>query len=353
MDGGAHLLCGDDDVLVGRRAEELIGDCQAEILSGRVLSAKDMKNLAAALREAVMTPSLFGGSGCVWVRSAIFLGCALCAEAAAQFEKICETLKLARDLGVAVVLSASPVDRRLRTFKMLKAICRTAVEVVGGQEGAEIAFADGARHFGLQFDFHGRRLFLEKIGQCARNAYVELEKLDIYLGERRIVCAEDVAAVVCESNCDNFFEPVDAFYGRDLPEFEAALRKFFGGGGELRAVLAALQSRNRVAMQLKAVAAVTSSRGRISPHELAGALDRAKKMQSLPLPNGADFADVFSQNRWYLCRVLDSVERFSLAELLRIQIALRKLFSDAIVHWQELSTDRSVGCFLELFHAIN
>ena len=351
MDGGAQLIYGDDESLVRRRAEEFIGDgCEVEILNGRLLAAKDMQSLAAALEEAISALPLFGGKRSIWVRSISFLSKAMGEEAMARFEKICNSLKKAKQFSVAVLLSACPVDGRLRAFKLLKSCCIAAIEVKGGLEAAEEVFESVSNRLGLKFNLQGRKLFMAKIGKNVRSVAPELEKLDIYIGERKEVHADDVSAVVCDSAGDDFFEPVEAFYQKNLPKFISALHRFFAAGGEPRSMLAALQSRNRILLQLKAID--DTDGGNPSPGNLSRELQRAKAQQLERLTFAGKRESIFSKNHWYLCRLLDCGELFSPAELLQIQTELLELFGDLIAHWQELSTDWLVRRFVELFRYI-
>ena len=55
----------------------------------------------------------------------------------------------------------------------------------------------------------------------------------------------------------DFFETADAFFSGNLQWTLAALRRHFFAGGDARPVLAALQNRNRILIQLRALADAT------------------------------------------------------------------------------------------------
>ncbi|MDR2664548.1 MAG: hypothetical protein LBB14_03430 [Puniceicoccales bacterium] len=353
MDGGAQFLYGDDGTLVQRRAEEIIEgklrrspDCQLEVFIGRPSSLPEFQKFADLLSDALATLPLFSSEKCIWVKSIAFLAEPLAEESVALLEQLAGQLARAKEFGLTVVLSASPVDRRLRPFKLLKSHCQS-VEVEGnGRDAAEIALDHGAEALGLSFDFSARRTFLAKVGPDAAPVNSELEKLAAYLSGRREVTADAVREIAYEMPREDFFEPIEAFYRRDISNFAIALRHFLGADGEPRALLSAMQSKNRSLLQLKAAqmsGAWNVSCGRIPSR---ATLERARSLRTVPLLEGTD--DVFSLNPWYLGRLSECLALFDLAELVRLQGALLDIFEFLTMEWQDLSVERLLDKFLSL-----
>ncbi|MDR0679212.1 MAG: hypothetical protein LBF24_03125 [Puniceicoccales bacterium] len=355
MDGGAQLIYGDDSALVHGRAEEIVADklrrspdCQLETFVGQLLIFQDFQKFTDGLTEALATLPLFSSKKCIWVKSINFLAVPLADESLALLERLGDQLAQAKNFGLAVVLSASPVDRRLRPFKLLRSKCQ-AIEVKGsGPNGAEIALDHGAENLGLVFDFSARRTFLDRVGPNAGPVTGELEKLKAYLLGRCKVTADDVRAIVCEMSREDFFEPIEAFYRRDMDAFALALSRFLGSDGEPRALLTAMQNKNRILMQLKAAQLLRSWRTGGMPSKES--LERARLLRTIPVPEGSD--DVFSLNPWYLGRLSECLPFFDLDELARIQEALLDIFESLITEWQDLSTKRILDKFLFLCNCL-
>ncbi|MDR0340500.1 MAG: hypothetical protein LBH53_03015 [Puniceicoccales bacterium] len=351
MNSGAQLIYGDDGTLVRRRAAEFVDEelrrkpgCQLEVFIGQLSSAQDFRRFADALREALVTLPLFSPSKCIWVKSVNFLATPLAEESMALLEQLGDQLAHAKDFGLTVVLSACPVDRRLRPFKLLRSKCQS-IEVKGnGPNGAETALADGAEELGLFFDFSARRAFLDRVGPDAGPVALELKKLKAYLSGKCEVTADDVRAIVCETAREDFFESVEAFYRRDMAAFASALRRFLGNNGEPRALLAAMQNRNRILIQLKAAQELRFWRTDGLPSKWT--LERARSLRTVPIPEGGD--DVFSLNPWYLGRLSECLAFFDLSELVRVQGALLDIFESLIRDWQDLSAEWLFDKFLFL-----
>ncbi|MDR1435875.1 MAG: hypothetical protein LBI39_01555 [Puniceicoccales bacterium] len=341
--GDVHLICGNDPSAVERRAEREAGGVREglEILSGRMLDFGGLRPLAEELDELIRTTPMFSAERRIWLRSVTFMGATVPESHMASFDKICAALNGAKNLSVSVLLSACPIDRRLRTYVRLKSCCTKVTEIADGAAGgAEEIFAETASELGLNFDFAGRSLFMGRIGNGAHCIASELEKLSVYLGERRNVCAMDVGEVVCEVGEDNFFEPVEAFFRKDFDAFAKAAGRFFATGGEPRALLSAMQQRNRIAMQLRAAADCGKD-----PSVAGGAGGKRSGEAKI----AADSCELSAQNHWYLRRLRECADIFSLGEHVQIQRALLELFIDLTVHWREVTAAWCSGRFIELF----
>jgi DNA polymerase-3 subunit delta len=343
---GIIFAYGDDEFLVDLRAGELASGARrggsnfpVEVLDGRPGTVESFAAFLKNLTESLEVLPLFSREKVLWIRSVDFLGELATWESGEILEKILAQLARAGGLGVTVVLSACPVDRRLKTFKRLLKIS-DAQEVHGrGIDAVAIVFEETLKRKKIVFSEDARRHFFAKVGTDARFAAEELEKLDIFLGSRRSVQWEDVAEVICDGGTDDFFEPVEAFYRRNGKAYTVALEKFFANRGEPRALLAAIQSRNRLLIQMKTLERIGLWKvdGRGMPSQMT--LKRAAERRRVAVICGKekDPCDIFSQNSWYLGRLSDCLDRFTLGEFVHVQRSLLRLFEDLIRNWQEVS----------------
>ena len=315
---GVCLIHGTDEFWVERRALEWLGvGNRWETIDGRWETAREGEAFLRTLADTMDTRSLFGAERVIWVRAVEFLGAAPAEEAQKTTADILAQCARARDLGVDLCISAFPVDRRLRVFKELCAMADVLEAFAGGDAAVEALVTAEASRRRLAFEDAAKRHFLAKVGTDGRSSLMELEKLDTYLGSRRTATVEDVRAVVCAVPRDEFFEVLEAFYGRNGRAFDVLLGQFFRSGGEFRSLLAAFQNQNRILLQMKAL----------------------DKCPASSTPPDRSSLEMFSKNPWYLRRLRDRLPAFTLEELVGIQWALLDLFEASIRHWQEVTPE--------------
>ena len=114
----------------------------------------------------------------------------------------------------------------------------------------------------------------------------------------------------------DFFETADAFFSGDLQWTLAALRRHFFAGGDARPILAALQNRNRILVQVRALS--DSGEARVGPRGIEG-------LQRGAATFGAKYGEaiaekssynVFTQNPWYLGKLASSAKLPTLRRLI-------------------------------------
>jgi DNA polymerase-3 subunit delta len=357
MFSGARLVYGADEFLVECRTDFLLDDlissygpCTPEILSGFSSAAADLTILLDRVRESMATLPLFESKRVIWIRGVQFFSPTASAGSAEIIEKILEQISRASEWSVAVFISASPVDRRLGIFKKFLA-ATDAYEVLASEgDAVEFLLQEMAREKKFTFDEKVHRFLLEKLGTNTRRAASELEKLDQYLGPRRIISREDVEAVLCDGAEGNFFEILDAFYSRNGPAFEKLVWAFLHGKGEPRVLLAAMQSRNRILLQMKALRQMGRWKvdGRGTP--VRALLEQAREEVNFPdFPQmEKDSCNIFSQNPWYLRRVGEQLVTFQMKELVEIQLSLVEIFEALNYRWREVDEEWLLNRFVML-----
>src|SRR5208282_925982 len=226
------LICGEDEFAVKQRARQLyqqwcdeLGGMDHETIEAAVSNSGEALAAMARLREALQTLPFFGSGKVIWLRDCNFLG----DERAASAQAVTETLaELAEELktfswqGVRLLVSAGKVDKRKTFFKTLDKI--GTVETLSGwaddkdwANRAEIEARSAIR--ARQKEIAGEALaeLVNRIGPNPRLLDGEIEKLCLFVGNRKQIEAGDVAAVCARNKTARAFALGDALGDRDLP----------------------------------------------------------------------------------------------------------------------------------------
>jgi DNA polymerase III delta subunit len=344
------FVCGSDDFLVDGRAAALFAETcggNGEIFtfsSDGGLSAK----VAAAVGALCSVP-LFSDGNTLWLRSVPFpCEMSLSDDEKAAVTSLLESMRSSH--GKTVIVSATGVDRRTKAFKDLERIAEV-VDVGGDGRNAKIferAIDEFAETNGVKIDDAAASLLLLKCDNNARLLEQEINKLSAYVfGKSDSIGEGDVSSLVDDQNYGNFFEPVEKFFGDDLNATLSAIGKYFFCNGDARALIAALQARNRLFIQLRALA--DSNRIKIDGGGVrSGDLMRAAKALSAENSPKSTFS-VFSQNFWYLSKVAVQCANFELLTLLELQSALTSAISSTLDRPQNQKTllsELAIRCFL-------
>jgi DNA polymerase-3 subunit delta len=309
------FVCGPDDFLVNRvgterfdgLAAETADEFSREVLNGLANNIDEVEAAVNRLREAVQTISLFGGKRVVWLKDVSFLADSPTGRAEGTLQQVEELQAILGRVNpdeVAVVVTAAPVDRRRSFIKWCEA---TADYAFVGEEGREpgamleeVARAE-VKSQGAEITPDALSLLLAKVGPNTRLLTEEVRKLATYAGDGAVIEEAQVEALTPNFAAGDFFEPAEAFSRGDLKWTLEALRRHFFAGGDARPLISALQNRNRLLLQLRAL--IDAGEIRIGPR----GLDKAG-FERAAATYGPHFAgvgekssfNVFTQNPWYL-----------------------------------------------------
>jgi DNA polymerase-3 subunit delta len=184
------------------------------------------------VRDAIQTLPFFGRDKLVWLKNANFLSDAGPGRSAAVQEAL-EDLKefLGRGLpdGVRFLLSASEVDKRRSFYKSLSKFAkveqfdRIDPTRPGWEEEVQAVVHRLAADLELRFEPEALEIFVRLAGSDGRQLRNELEKIDLYLGDRRTVTVEIVRALVAKSTSGVIWELGTCISKRQLGESLALL----------------------------------------------------------------------------------------------------------------------------------
>lgn len=332
------FICGSDDFLVGRLGkerfaaltEEVPDEFSREVINGFAANVSEVESAVNRFRESVQTVSMFGGKRVVWLKDVNFLADTVTGRAESTLTLVADLQQILENVNpdeTAVLITAAPLDRR-RSFP--KWCEKTAEFTLVGDDGdnasealAGVALAE-AKSLGASFAPGAVELLLAKIGANTRLIVEETRKLATYAAPAGTAGPEGGSVLIEEAHVadltpnvaeGDFFEAAEAFFSGDLKWTLAALHRHFFTGGDARPVISALQNRNRILLQVRAL--VDAGEARIGPRGLDG-------LQRAAGPYGGRFVgatekssyNLFSQNPWYVGKLAGSAKLPGLRRLI-------------------------------------
>jgi len=227
------LVCGDDDFAVKQRAKQIFAEWSAElggmdheIIEATVGNSGDALAVLGKLREALQTLPFFGSGKAVWLRDCNFLGEERSASSQAvttELAALAEELKSFAWQNIRLLISAGKADKRRVFFKTLEKIGNVETFSAWSQDDkdwtdrAEMAAHDALRQ--RQKDISGAALgeLINRAGFNARQLENEIEKLCLFVGDRKKIELADVTTICCRNKTAKAFALGDALGDRDLP----------------------------------------------------------------------------------------------------------------------------------------
>lgn len=354
------FICGADDFLVGRMgkerfdalAAEVTDEFSREVIAGFAANVGEVENAVNRFRDAVQTVSMFGGKRVVWLKDVNFLADTVTGRAES-------TLKLVEDLQAildainpdetTVLVTAAPVDRR-RSFPKW---CEKNADftLVGGDGDsasealAGVALAE-AKSLGTSFGPGAVELLLAKVGPNTRLIVEETRKLATFADKGATITEEHVAELTPNVAEGDFFEAAEAFFSGDLKWTLQALHRHFFSGGDARPIISALQNRNRILLQVRAL--VDAGEARLGPRGLDG-LQRAAPSYASHFIGATEKSsyNLFTQNPWYVGKLAGSAKLPTLKRLIDNQQEFITAFEEIVQRpseQEEVLREMAVRC---------
>ncbi|MEO5720000.1 MAG: DNA polymerase III subunit delta [Chthoniobacterales bacterium] len=241
-----HAVVGSDESEVKREAAELAakltppdaGDFGLEIIDG---AGDNSEQSAARVRlaiEALQTLPFFGGK-LVWLKNANSLGDTVIGRSASvqsALEALGDVLAGGLAPDITFLISATEVDKRRAFYKALSK--RADLQIIdkldasrsGWEEEATEIVRGRAKTRGLRFAEEALDLFVLLTGGDTRQIENELEKVDLYVGEKRTVTTDEVRTLVPLSRAGVIFELGNALAACNLDRALALVRSLLDQG---------------------------------------------------------------------------------------------------------------------------
>ena len=330
MPGAVHAVIGTDDGRVSEEALALFNDLKPEgeaeeftneVVEGTAANADEAYQVCARAIEALQTIGFFGADKIVWVKGANFLADDRTggSERAKQgVEDLLELLKAGIGEEVTFLISASAIDKRRGFYKWLQKHAEVAifdkidVSKEGWEEEVALLVTTRAKELGLAFDHEALELFVQMAGEETRQIGNELEKLNLYLGERRLIELEDVRLMVPLSRKGVVWEISRALESRDtvraIKLVDAQLDRGESAIGLMRAaIIPTVRNLFMVRVLLDAHPGLPLHSG----NSFAGALNRLSEGDKAWLPRTKNG----SINTWGLLHAARKAGQFTTAEM--------------------------------------
>ena len=233
MSGPVHAVIGSDEGRVSEEALALfnelkpIGEAEEftnDVIEGTAANAEEAYRICCSTIEALQTVGFFGSDKIVWLKGANFLADDRTGGAARSkegVEDLLENLKAGIGEEVTFLISAVAIDKRRGFYKWLQKNGEVAmfdkidVSKDGWEEEVSLMVTTRAKDMELAFEEEALDLFVQMAGEETRQIGNELEKLNLYLGDRRLVELEDVRLIVPLSRKGVVWEISRALENRD------------------------------------------------------------------------------------------------------------------------------------------
>ncbi len=358
-------ISGPDDFLALRLAAktwkemcaEIDDDFSKEVISGHAGKVEDVVQIVNLFREATQTLGLFGGKRVVWLKGCIFLADNPTGRAEGT-QTACEDLReilegLSPD-EVGVLISASPVDRRKRFSKWLEKegeyLFSGGMDSRGnGVESLVALLEDECESLGVTIGNQAQEILISKVNANARLLLEEARKMATYLGnEGDEITPKLIEELVSNFGEGDFFEATEAFFSRNLKWTLDALRRHFFAGHDARPVIASLQNRNRLLIQLKSLSdggdIQLGGRGISKPSFESAAAKYSDRFDGL---SDKSAFNVFTQNLWYMGKLVGERKMPTLKRLIDHQAEFIRAFEEIVERpneQEEVLRNLSIRC---------
>ena len=264
--GGARLflIYGSDDLSAQRKADDIANRLcpPAEQAFGLEAIApeggeKSSDEVCAILRnttEALLTPPFLGGNKTVFLRGAPFFNPLTepgkFANVKAETERLVELLKTGLPEGVAFLLLTDSVNKATTFYKTFKNLGEVyAFDEPEKDKEAEEDFIPRVEKMfaekGMAMPRPVFSAFLDRTGYNLRQVEMEIEKLSLYLGDRKTASIEDIQLMVAPVRESKFWIFADTFCNGSLPETLRVLQRMFAQGESAVGMVVSLQNRLR------------------------------------------------------------------------------------------------------------
>jgi DNA polymerase-3 subunit delta len=329
MPKNKFFIAGGDYFSVTQRGNAIIqslSDCDVEVIEGNGVKIAEVLEELRRVHGALRTVSLFSVQKFVWYKNVTFFSddAALKSDDVQSWlQNIQQTLVQLPEVGF--LLTAAAIDRRLKTVKWFLENCQSEIFDEPKKIGCEQHILSRIKNAGKTIKSDGLQQFLQCTGNNLGVIDGELDKLLLYVHGKDAITREDVEAIGVDLRSDDFFETVDLFFGDSPEQFSRSIRRYFLFQGEGRPLLAALQNRTRLLIQLRHFYE-NDGVEKINKSILEQLKERYAAIYRMKI------GGIFAQNTWYLGKLLEIAKKCSLEDWMQLHLALLRAVVDLSVH---------------------
>lgn len=324
-----HVYMGSDEARVKEAALMKVrqltpkdaGDFSNDVIDGTADNADHAGTICSNVCMALQTLPFFGGTKVVWLKNANFLGDTQTGRSQAAvegFERILDIAESGLGSDVRFVISTTGIDKRRGAYKRVSKLAN--IEVFdkpdtsrAGWEGPIIAMANKrAKELGITFESGAIELLVQMAGDDTRQLENELEKIDLYLGERRRAGLKTVQGLVSMSRAGVLWDLGNAIGKRDLPRALDLLGTLmYQGQNAIGLLLAAIVPRVRSLLLVKDI----GSRYKLNKFNYQGFCTSLEALPSSATSHLPRKKDGTGFNAYPMFLALPETGNFSLEEL--------------------------------------
>lgn len=343
------FICGSDDYLVDREGRKLYthhsaglsDDFSCEIIDANAQNVANVESIIKQFIDSAQMPSLFAEKKVIWLRGINFLADSPTARAESSKSLVQTLIEVLAKLDystVSIIITASPVDKRTRLFKALKNTPSfQLLEDTTNPHSLSQLISHECQTHNIKISQDAIDLLLLKTNNNSRLLLHEVQKLITFVAnDSQPIDTKLINEMVAQFGESDFFEFSDAFFSLDLNWTLDALTRHFFTQKESRPLIASLQNRLHLLIQLRVLLDSSS----IEPNSYG--LNK-NTLQSLASEYNLPFADpstkssfnIFSQNPWYLAKLTSVAKKIPLKKLIDFQLALIHTFEQILKFPQE------------------
>jgi DNA polymerase-3 subunit delta len=326
-----YAVVGSDEGTVKSRARELAqqltpkdaGDFGQDLIDGAADNADQAVNRIRGVIDAVQTLPFFGSGKLVWLKDVNFCGDTVTGRSTqvlAALDHLQQFLSAGLPSGVSFLLSASEIDKRRSFYKALAKVAtveqfdRIDTSRSGWEEEAESLARGLAAERRLVFQPEALEIFVRLAGADTRQLRNELEKIDVYLGEKREIDSELVRNLVAKTATGVIWELGNAVAKRRLTGSLALLDQLlFQGETPIGILYAAIIPTVRNLLVAKEILETYGVKPPNAPFQFGSVINRLPQAAQSFLPRRKDG----SVNAYALGIAACEAHRFSLSQLVR------------------------------------
>ncbi len=244
MTKSVYLILGEDEYLVSAKTREIIDTLlppEDRALGLEIIESSPDATMDAAItalnrcEEAIQTLGLFCSRKVVWLKDAGFFHDNITGKSETVKQRVNDFTALINkglSSGQVLVITAPKVDKRYAFFKACSAageVHEFAVSDKGYQaeKDAGARLRDIIQKNDLKMPGDVIAYFQEKVGANTRQMVNEIEKLVLFMGDRKTVTKSDIDTIVSSSRESLAWDLADAFGRRDLAGSLKILRQLF------------------------------------------------------------------------------------------------------------------------------
>jgi DNA polymerase III subunit delta len=326
-----YAVVGSDEGAVKSRARELAqqltpkdtGDFGQDLIDGAADNADQAVSRIHSAIEAIQTLPFFGPGKLVWLKDVNFCGDTVTgrsAQVVAALDQLQQFLSAGMPSGIVFLLSASEIDKRRSFYKSITKVA--TVEVFdridtsrsGWEEEAESLARGLAAERGLVFQPEALEVFVRLAGADTRQLRNELEKIDLYLGEKREIDTQSVRNLVARTATGVIWELGNAIARRQLSAALALLDQLlFQGETPIGILYAAIIPTVRNLLVTKEILETYGVKAPSAPYQFNSVIARLPQAAQNFLPRRKDG----NINVYGLGIAACEAHRFSLGQLIR------------------------------------